>query len=479
MCSASSIQRVDGPFPALYSRNAARRAGEMRGSVERGRSSSRLLRHPKLLPYMPKISPFLPQLAPHAQRLVDSVELVGPWIPVLVPELPRMLAHLGPLLDELPHLEPYLAIVVAHRDPLLTALDHLAPHLPALRPHLPALAAGLPIFAPHIPRLAPYLAALLPHLEPLIAHARELEPALVDLLSDEVLPSLLPHVGVIAAHVEALTPHFPALAVDLQRGPDSALRPNLAALFAALPVLLPHMASLLRNAAEFGPRLPALLAEPEALASWCELEARAAADAAAADACGDGGVWAPLAGMLRFFGTSADADGGAAAGTNGRAEEGEGAPTAPDLGRINAAIDATARRMAALEMEFRECKQTHTFRSTQEQEAALRCARMESTLADVDDALVALASKLATAEARIEREEKAVGPEALSQAREARIVERINGRRGSFVTLAPVHANSDSPHHPSSLPPVPGLELGRQKSLLGTIEDTWLSKLSL
>ena len=490
-------------------------------ALERGRATSKLLRHPKLSPYVSKMAPHLPQLAPHAQRILDHLEdHLNPHMPILIGELPRLLMHLGPLLEEVPYLSPYLHKLLLHRDHLLPCLDRIAPHMPSLRPHLNKIVCHLPTIAPYVRCFAPFLAALLPHLEALLNGLPALEPHLEDLTSDDLLPLLAPHVGAFAANISSLAPHLPALRRALRSEqhlpPDEQpLHAALPAIFASLPVLLPHFGQVIGQASRLGDRLSSLCGRPMELID--ELRAHAptgfytANGAVAAVAAGegssssssrsnaapkekeadDGGGW--LGGLLRFFG----GDDGSNAEAPAEAE-----PVA-DVAKVNAAIVAASKRISALEADFVACKQAHATHLSHEHDAAVRCARLEALLADVDEGLVKLGRKTVKLGDMVEEAEEQTGAEPLMHARESRQIELINGRRdglyappawegqnpSSFVggggmgTLdVAVNESKEPPlQHASPAPVVQQAQAAaaRRRSLMTAIEDDWLAKLAL
>ena len=474
-------------------------------ALERGRATSRLLRHPKLQPYVGKMAPYLPKLAPHAQRILDQLEdnNVQLQIPALIEMLPKLLPYLGTLLDELPHLSPHLHLLLPHRAQLLPFLDRLAPHLHALRPHVGELIRCLPILLPYVPRLIPCLAALLPHLEPLLRRMDLLRPHLSELTSGELLPLLVPHVGTFAAHLDGLAPHLPELlrALREEKAAPSAehhLRSALPQLLASLAVLLPHIPQLLAQAPRLAERLPSLAGRPEELiAELREHAPRGYYDAldgkrganGHSEGGEEGGGW--LDGFMRFLG----------GGGGGGEEEGaavEEVEPAVDLTKVNAAMAGASRRMAALEAEFIAVKQSHAAHLSSEQDAAIRCAKLESTLADVDDGLVALRGKTQRLGQMVEVAELETGAERLMHAREARQIETINGRRDglfgppSWEKLAAGRTGGAPAANVASLdervahvpppppPPPPGAPpVKQQGSMLTRIEDDWLAKLAL
>jgi hypothetical protein len=508
-------------------------AGGPLAVLERGRATARLLRHPKLQPYMDLVSPHLPRLAPHAQRILDRIDTdLNPHIPILVEEalLPRLLPFMGELLDELPHLSPHLHLILPHRAWLLPCLDRLVPHLPALRPHVGVIARHMPLLAPLMLRLVPALPALLPHLGALLSRLDVLAPHLEELTSDELLPLVVPHLGVFAKHADALAPHLPQLLRALRaeeeeegggggaRLPRTALPP----LLAALPELLPHhMAQLLAQAERIGPkRMPSLLGRPSALIDELRAHAPAgyyAADgsvavrspratssssssaATAAEAGGGGGGgggigsdaggkgdeeqggW--LQGVLNFFG-GGGGDGGANSGeAEDPAEAAAAGPPAADVVKVNAAIAEASKALSSLEDDFVSLKQAYSAHLSDEQHAAMRCAHLEATLADVDDGLVRLEKRTHTLSRRVEEAEAALTPQQLMLAREARQVEAINGRTdGLFSRPAwerggpPVHLHPAMWGANGNAPPSPVGSPMRRSSL---IEDDWLTKIAL
>ena len=281
-----------------------------------------------------------------------------------------------------------------------------------------------------------------------------------------MLRLLLPHTREMAAHLPQLAPHLPHMLRVISH-PEAPLRACLPALFHALPALLPHMSTLLLHADALGERLPSLLAKRDELID--ELRKLSAARSRP-DGDEEGGVWSAI---VTFFG-GAD-EGGAAdaasAGASARgaasladAEEGEGEPVA-DLARVNAAIDAAARRMASLEGEFVAVKRNHAFQLSQEHEIALKCAKLEEVLAESDEAICTLHGKSHRLREALHSAEAGVGAEMLSHAREARQVEAINGA-GSRMLPMPYGP-------PAAAPPA------ERKSIFASFEETLLAKVAL
>ena len=62
---------------ASTSSSSSKKPASSRSVLDRGRATSKLLRHPHLVPYTSSISPHLPQLAPHAARIVESLPLLA------------------------------------------------------------------------------------------------------------------------------------------------------------------------------------------------------------------------------------------------------------------------------------------------------------------------------------------------------------------------------------------------------------------
>lgn len=452
-------------------------------ALERGRAASRLMRHPKLQPYLPKLTPHLPRLAPYASRILDEYETFGPWVPTLIDELPQLLPHMEALLDELPHLAPHLEALVAHREVLLAHIDYIVPHMPALRPHLAELAAGLPVVAQLIPRLAPHLAALLPHMSALLSRATALasvdEKLLIRIAGGESLQLLLPHLGPVAPHLDRLAPYLPTI-LELQHA-HANVRLALPTLFANIKQLLPFLGHMLSQTERLEPRIALLRAERiDELVDELK-ESAPPPDEAAEEAADDGGgLWGAI---TRFFGGDDDTG-----------------PPRADLVKVNGAIDGAARRMAKLEEEFVTWKAAHSHRSKQQQEEALRCAKLESTLADVDDGLVRLRVRLMAIAAAVEHVEGTIEPGKLMYAKEARQTELINGgsnrerarhpppptmSRGLLQGLPSMPSTGavTMPVHPQAAAavaqgPPPQLQ-PRRSSLLSLVEDSFLSKMAL
>lgn len=513
---------------ALASRPLAN--GGPLATLDRGRATANLLRHPKLQPYLDLISPHLPKLAPYAQRILDHLERdLNPHIPILVEPalLPRLLPFLGPLLEELPYFSAHLHLVLPHRQWLLPCLDKLVPHLTALRPHAAAVARRLPQLEPHLVKLIPVLPSLLPQLDTLLAKLDVLEPYLSTLCSDDVLPLITPHIGVFAAHIDQLAPHLPSLIKELESGrlPRAALPP----LIAALPQLLPnHLTQLLAQAERIGPdRLPELVGRPYDLIEELRVHAPPSyyaedgsvatnrADDDEQDGGQQGGTWRTtpcqpppaeeeevnwLQGVLNFFGGATVVGGGVGENTGGdaAAEQRPPPPQRPkaDLAKVNAAITSASRALEALEGEFVRAKHSHAARMTEQQNAAVQCAKLEATLADVDDGLVALSRKTRLLERRVEAAEDEFEPEQLMYAGQARQVSTFHGRTdGLFSAPAWEQAKGDRAGPPGALPAfaqppprwledtVPGIHADQQPrspmARSAIVEDDWLSKIAL
>ena len=371
---ASSVSSVRLGLERLSSvrAKAAATVSAPLSALDRGRATSKLLRHPKLQPYMNEVAPLLPKLAPHAHRIVDSVETLGSHVPALVHDLPRLLPHLGALLDELPHLAPHLDDIVPHREPLLQSLDHIVPHFAALRPHLAELAPLMPAIAPCVERVAPYLAALLPHLDALLRGLPRVPlSALERLAADGPIRLLLPHIGQLAPHLSELAPHLPRL-IDHLSDEASPLRQYLPALFTNLPAILPHMARLLEHTERLGGRLGEVLSHPDAISSALDvLEVQPQEEA---------GVWGAIISFFGGDGTAAHAPGSHHSNGNGHAAPEIPPDRGPDLTAVNEAISFAARRMAKLESSFVAMKRDHAYHSSLEQDMALKCAKLEATL---------------------------------------------------------------------------------------------------
>ena len=293
-----------------------------------------------------------------------------------------------------------------------------------------------------------------------------LAPVLDEITRDDMLRLLLPHTREMAAHLPQLAPHLPHM-LRVLSNPKAPLRTCLPALFHALPALLPHMSTLLLHADALGERLPALMAKREDLIEELRTMSAARGKPGADE---QGGVWSSIVG---FFGGAdeANAAGPASAGAStlgalSRAanaeEEGE---AAVDLSRVNAAIDAAARRMASLESEFVAVKRDHAFHLSHEHEIAQKCANLEEVLADSDDAICALHGKSHKLREALNSAEAGVGAEMLSHAREARQAEIINGA-GSRMLPMPYHP-------PAAAPPA------ERKSIFASFEETLLSNIAL
>lgn len=450
-------------------------------ALERGKNAAKLMRHAKLQPYLGKITPHLPRLAPHAGRIIDEFEVFGPWVPVLIDELPQLLPHMEALLDELPHLAPHLEALVEHREVLLAHLDYIVPHMAALRPHLSELASGMPIVTQLVPRIAPHLAALLPHMKDLLARAKVLaetdEKLLIRIAGGEQLQLLLPYLGPVAPHLDKLAPHLPKL-LELQRE-RADLRLAIPNLFANIKQLLPYLGFFLSEPEGQDVRIALLRAEriDELLDELFEMapppepkEEEGAKEEEEAS-----GWWGAV---TRMFG-------------------GEGAAKEKlDLTEINSAIDGANRRMAKLEEEFVGWKNTHSHRAHMQQNEVARCSKLEATLADVDEGLVSIRSKLMDMRAALDDVEKTIEPNDLMQAREARQIEMINGSNDPLASTP--NAIAASPMMMPPMPPLPPLTgasssssmLGppsssqsrpspRRSSFMSLVEDGFLSKLAL
>ena len=476
--------------------------GTPRSSAEKGRAATKLLRHPKLLPYSSTIAPLLPRLAPHAVKIIDSLETLGPHVPALIAALPKLLPHLGKLLDELPHLAPYLDAIVPQLDPLLANIDKITPHFAPLRPHLPALAPALPHLAPHLGRITPFIATLSPHLDTLLKPETftHLIPVLEELTRDEPLRLLLPHVRAFSMNVPRLAPHLPALLQRLDT-PDDPLGPCLPAIFANLPTLLQsnnleklltHFESVLAGlqregeddpAANTQQRFSVLLGNPEALSDELKAKERDASQH-------EGDWWGAVVGFFTGDGKDEAERAEAAkkaeaemAEARKRAESAADAQRSEDLTKLFAAIDGAARRMAAVEERFLETKRTHVLHTAQEQDTALKCAKLEETLMKVDDAIVSLQTKSNLLADALDVAEAEVGNDEMMKARELRQIETINGGKSLDAVPPPSERAAalvamkwdHSPVNPEAYvkpPPKPG----KQKSLMSTIEENLLSK---
>ena len=123
----------------------------------------------------------------------------------------------------------------------------------------------------------------------------------------------------------------------------------------------------------------------------------------------------------------------------------------------------------------------------------MRCAKLESTLADVDEGLVMLRGKTQRLGKVVEAAEFSLSAEQLMQAREARQIELINGRKDGLYGSPRWVQGHDDDTEPATkgtkmmldervsqlAPPPPPPPVQKAGSMLTRIEDDWLSNLAL
>ena len=214
---------------------------------------------------------------------------------------------------------------------------------------------------------------------------------------------------------------------------------------------------LVTNAEALVEELAALKAQGEAAASGAEAE---------------DSMWGKLA---SFFGGGETERLRREAEAAAAAEAAEAADVL-DLTEVNKAIDGAARRMAKLEETFVAAKRSHAVHSSVEYEEALRCAKLEATLADVEDSILRLRGKCYALEGALDTAETELGVPAIMEAREKRQAAIING--GTAVHDAVHAAKIATPPPPPRLAPPPPPQQ-QQQSFLWNLEEALLSKVAL
>jgi hypothetical protein len=201
------------------------------------------------------------------------------------------------------------------------------------------------------------------------------------------------------------------------------------------------------------------------------------------------GGW--LQGVLNFFGGGGGGGGASGGDAEGPSEAAAaaGLPVAglpvADVAKVNAAIAEASQALASLEDDFVALKQAYSAHLSDEQHAAMRCAGLEATLADVDDGLVRLDKSTHKLSKRVQEAEAVLTPQQLMLAREARQADAIHGRTGGLFsppawerggTHVHVHAHPTMWRPNGNTPPSPVSSPMRRSSL---IEDDWLTKIAL
>ena len=101
------------------------------------------------------------------------------------------------------------------------------------------------------------------------------------------------------------------------------------------------------------------------------------------------------------------------------------------VARVNGAIETAASRMTQLEEDFLAFKQHGTYHAERHTEGAVRCAKMEAIMMDVEDGVLELRNKAIQLSTDIGAIEEAVGAEALMRGREVYQIQRFNSGKPS------------------------------------------------